>query len=127
VIATLKEKTSNLLNPYYVWKLVNRDSFEEYVIAPDDNSNSYYYDSFTMSVGTPFVSTGADVIIDAVPGQYDYFVYEVSIEYDVDLTSIVGEVENGILIIEGNQSKISDTAIVFTASNSDTTKVFNEL
>lgn len=127
MIATLKEKTSNLLNPYYVWKLVNRDSFEEYVIAPDDNSNSYYYDSFTMSVGTPFVSTGADVIIDAVPGQYDYFVYEVSIEYDVDLTSIVGEVENGILIIEGNQSKISDTAIVFTASNSDTTKVFNEL
>lgn len=115
------------MNPYYVWKLVNRDSFEEYVIAPDDNSNSYYYDSFTMSVGTPFVSTGADVIIDAVPGQYDYFVYEVSIEYDVDLTSIVGEVENGILIIEGNQSKISDTAIVFTASNSDTTKVFNEL
>lgn len=127
VIATLKEKTTNLLNPYYIWKIVNRDSFDEYVFAPDNNSNSYYYDSFTMSVGTPFTPTGANVIIDATPGQYDYFVYEVSTQYDLNLSNIIGEVESGILIIEGTQSKISDTIVSFTDNNSDTTKVFNEL
>lgn len=125
-IATLKEKSSNAIDPFYTWKIVNRDSFQEYVFAPDNNSPSYYYDSFTISVGNPQSLTGS-VVIDAVPGQYDYFVYEMGASYSLDLSLAIAEVESGILIIEGTASKISDTILSFTESNGDNIKVFNEL
>lgn len=126
VIVTLKEKTSNLVDPFYTWKLINRDSFDEFIFAPDNSSNSYYYDSFTISVG-PIENLTGDVTINAIPGQYDYFIYEMGASYSLDLSLSIGEVESGILIIEGTQSKIENTIISFTESNSDTIKVFNEL
>lgn len=117
---TLGEKsTSN--NPYYTWKISNRNSFDEYIFAPDNNSTSNYYDSFTISIGTPSVST-ASVVINAVPGEYHYEIYESLTQYNLDITGL-GMVESGLLIIQATFS----TPNAFTESNSDTIRVFNEL
>jgi hypothetical protein len=122
VIATLREKASNLVNPYYTWKIVNKNSFDEYIFSADNNTTSVYYDSFTLSVGTPSSLTSS-VTIDAVAGQYDYFVYEMNNNYDLDLNNSLGLVEMGIMMINGTYSDI----ISFTESNYDTIRVFNEL
>lgn len=125
MIVTLKEK-STINSPYYTWKLINRDSFDEYIISPDNNSITDYYDSFTISVGSTPSATGSSVMIDAEEGQYDYYVYEMSAQYDLNLSNAITMVESGILQIEGTYSSLS-TITSFTESNDDTIRVFNEL
>ena len=122
MIATLREKASNLVNPYYTWKLVNKNSFDEYIFSADNNTSSNYYDSFTVSIGLPVALTSS-VVIDAVPGQYDYFVYEMNTNYDLNINNSLGLVEMGMLMIIGTDSSV----ISFTESNDDTIRVFNEL
>ena len=120
----MKEK-STINTPYYTFKIVNKDSFNEFIFAPTNNSTSNYYDSFTISIGTSSSATSS-VVIDAVAGQYDYFTYEMNTEYDLDLNNSLGLVESGILLINGTYSSLS-TITSFTESNDDTIRVFNEL
>lgn len=120
VVATLREK-STLLNPYYTWRILNRDSQVETIFAPENYSYSPYYDAFTISVGTPSTSTGSNVYIDVVQGQYDYMVYQTPTEYSLSMTDSV--VETGILQILGTGVSITQ----FTQSDDDQIKIFNYL
>lgn len=127
VVATAKQNRIDLLSSYFTWKIVNRDSFDEWIFSADDWSNSDYYSAFTMSVGQPQVATGSQITIDAIPGQYDYQIYQSSTQYNLNLDSVLGQVESGILIINGTNSNTDSGLISFTQSNDDTIKVFNEL
>lgn len=119
---TLREKALNQLNSYYTWKISNRGSFEEYIFAPDNNSTSPYYDSFTLSIGTQ-TSLTSSVVLNCEMGEYHYSIYEMDSQYNFDLNMSLGVVETGLLIIEGTSSNI----ISFTESDDDTIKIFNEL
>lgn len=127
MIATLKEKSPNLLTSNYTWVISNRDSFDFYTFSCDNWGASYsnYYDGFTVSVGLPQSLTGSVAVINAPEGQYEYSVYQTTSKYDLGLTSSLGVVETGILIIEGTYSEYTQS--VFTASNTDTILVFNGL
>jgi hypothetical protein len=105
----------------------NRDSFITYTFSAQDWGASYsnYYDAFTVSVGTPQSLTGSAVKINAPAGQYEYIVYQTTNAYDLNLTTNLGEVERGILVIEGTYSEYTQS--VFTASNVDTIQVFTGL
>ena len=123
VIATLKEKSPNLLTTNYTWRLYNKDSHQEYVFSVEDHTNSPYYDAFTISVGTPSNATGSSVRINAPAGTYNYFVYQMTNPYDLNINNALAEVENGILTINGTSSPV----ISFTQSDDDVIRVFNEL
>ncbi len=127
IVATLKEKSPNLVSSNYTWVLLNRDSFISYTFSCDDYSAliSNYYDAFTVSVGSPSSLTGSTATINAPAGQYDYTVYQTTSKYDLGLTSSLGIVETGILQIEGTYSEY--TQQVYTASNADTIAVFTGL
>lgn len=43
VVATLSEMSVNLVNPYYTWKLIDKDSDEVYLFTAEDNSSVPYY------------------------------------------------------------------------------------
>lgn len=127
VVATLKEKATNLLIDNYTWVIVNRDSFISYTFSADNWGASFsnYYDAFTVSVGLPQALTGSNVRINAPEGQYDYYAYQTTNKYDLGLTSLLGLCETGILQIEGTFSEFTQS--VFTASNTDTIIVFDGL
>ena len=127
MIATLKEKSPNLLTSNYTWVISNRDSFITYTFSAQNWGASYsnYYDGFTVSVGLPQSLTGSNVKINVPAGQYEYIVYQTTNLYDINLTTNLGEVERGILVIEGTYSEYTQS--VFTASNTDTIKVFDAL
>lgn len=111
---TLYEKCSNITDPHFRWRIVNKDTFREYVFSVPDNSNApYYYNSFTVTAS----SIGAD------PGQYEYSIYEMTSPNDLDLSNSLGIVEKGILIIPPTQSTVS----TFTQSDSNTIPVFGNL
>jgi hypothetical protein len=118
----LREKAINQVNNYYTWKISNRNTYDEYIFSPDNNSLSPYYDSFTLSIGTQ-TSLTSSVILDCPIGEYHYSIYEMSSQYNLDINMSLGVIEVGLLIIEGTSSEI----ISFTESNDDTVKVFNEL
>lgn len=123
MITTLKEKSPNLFTTNYTWRLYNKDSHQEYIFSVEDHTNSNYYDAFTISVGTPSNATGSSVRLDAPAGTYDYFIYQTTNAYDLDINNALAQVENGILTINGTSSPV----ISFTQSDDDTIKVFNEL
>lgn len=127
VVATLKEKSPNLLTSNYTWVITNRDTFNSYTFSAQNWGASYsnYYDAFTVSVGLPQSLTGSNVKINAPEGQYDYMVYQTTNLYDLSLTTSLGVVETGILQILGTNSDYTQS--VFTASNNDTIIVFNGL
>lgn len=119
VIVTLYENCSNILNPYFTWKLVNKDTLAETIFFQEDFSPvPYYFNYFTISVATPAGLTQG--IIDVESGQYQYYVYEMTNPYDLDLNNTIGLVENGILNVQG----VFSTQSVFIASNTNTITTF---
>jgi hypothetical protein len=115
VTVTLYEKSSNILNPNYTWKLVNKDTFVEKVFYQADFSPyPYYFNYFTISIATPENLTSG--VIDVPPGQYQYYIYEMPAPADLDLNNAIGMVENGILNVIATYS----TPNVYTASNTNT-------
>lgn len=123
LITTTPQNRLSLATNNFTWKITNRDSFVEYTFAPENYSNSLYYASFTLSVGTPTSSTGSNVVLNLDAGEYHYSIYQTTNPYDLTLTSSLGLVEVGILIVDGTSS----TPQQFTASNQDTVRVFKDL
>jgi len=119
VVLTLSEKTSNV-NPYYTWVLSNRDSLVDTIISPDNFSTSPYYDSFTLSIGTA-VSLTSSVVMNVEAGEYHYSVYEMTTQYDLNISNSVGLVETGLLIITGTSTPF----VSFTASEDFTFITFD--
>lgn len=118
MVLTLSEKTINI-NPHYTWKLSNRDSLIDYIISPDNFSMSPYYDSFTISIGTP-VSLTSSVVLNIPAGEYHYSVYEMPTQYDLDIDNAIGVAEVGLMIISGTSTPF----ISFTASEGFTFTTF---
>lgn len=115
VTVTLYELSSNITNPNYTWKLVNKDTLAEKVFYQTDSSPyPYYFNYFTISVASPEGLTAGVINIPA--GQYQYYIYEMQNPYDLDLNNAIQLVENGILNVIGSQSDIS----TYTASNTNT-------
>jgi hypothetical protein len=99
------------------------------VFSPDDFSDSPYYDAFTISVG-PTVSLTSSVVINARPGQYDFQVYQMPNQHNLDLGQANFLAESGILQVVGPDFSYVHPQldpVSFTASDSDTIKAFNEL
>lgn len=113
---------------YYTFKIISCDSFDEYIFSPTNFGQSPYYDSFTVSIGTQSSATGS-VVIDAEAGQYNFYVYKMPDEYNLNIASASYLTEAGILQIIGSFS-FSNPIVVpnaFTQSDADTIKVFTEL
>lgn len=115
---------------YYTFKITSCDSFKEYVFSPQNYSQSPYYDSFTVSIGNTVSATGSAVMINAEAGQYNFSVYKMANQYDLDVDNARYITEEGILqITDPNgfnwSAPVSPTA--FTQSDADTIKVFTEL
>ena len=138
VILTLAEHTpfkdpyihpSYAPTEYYTWKITNRDTFEETIFSPDDFSDSPYYDAFTISVGLT-VSLTSSVCLNIHPAQYDFAVYQMPTNHNLDLSQANFMAESGILQVVGPDFSYVHPQldpIAFTASDSDTIKAFTEL
>lgn len=119
VVLTLSEKATTT-TPYYTWQLSNRDSLAITTISPDNFSNSPYYDSFTLSIGTA-VSLTASVVMNIPAGEYHYSVYEMANQYDLNINNALAQVETGLLMIVGTSTPF----VSFTASEGFTFTTFN--
>jgi len=94
--ATLYEK-STLIQPYYTWQLIRKGSFDEVIFYQDDSSYApWYWNSFTISVGTISGLTQGQIVISA--GEYTYNVWEMTTPYNLSYTQSTNLVETGILV-----------------------------
>lgn len=102
VRTTLWENSTNFVDPYFTWKVVNKQSLAQTVFYADDWSNvPWYWNGFTISC-TNSISPGlTQGQINIQPGEYTYTVYQMAAPYDLNLNNAIKEVETGILILEG--------------------------
>lgn len=125
---TTTSDVADLITNFYTFKIVSCDSFDEVVFSPYNFSGSPYYDSFTVSVGATISLTGSSVMIDVEPGQYNYDVYKMPNEYNLNIASASYVVGSGILqIVSADSIYSSPQPVTFTQSDADTIRVFNEL
>lgn len=104
VVLNLYARSNNVLNPYFIFKITNRDTFLETIFTADDYSISPYdFNSFTMSVGTVFGPTAGQIL--DIPGQYDLDVYETNTQYDLIISTVSNLVKNAILNIGNTYSQ----------------------
>lgn len=130
---TTTSTSEDLLTKYYTFKITSCDTFKEYVFSPQNFSQSPYYDAFTVSVGNTVSMTGSAVMINAETGQYNFSIYKMPNEYNLNIASASYMTEQGILQITAtginafNWSSPNYPADVFTQSDADTIKAFTEL
>jgi len=121
VTTTLYEKCYNILNPFFTWKVIDRNGYNEYIFTADDNSTSpYYYNSFTISVGIGSATAG---YFNGNPGEYHYYIYEKSTQYDLTISDNDRLVEVGLLYITSTSSEPTS----FTQSDNDIVHYFKNL
>lgn len=109
VTTTLYENCSNVINPFFTWKLTNQESKQNFLFYADTFSDvPYYYNQFTISVvniPTNQNATGSTTgIIYANRGVYNYEVYEMATASDLNLSNAIGLVEWGLLTINATSS-----------------------
>ena len=123
----------DIFTNYYTFKITSCDTFKEYVFSPQNFSQSPYYDAFTVSVGNTVSMTGSSVMINADTGQYNFSVYKMPNQYNLNTASASYMTEQGILQITStgvdafNWDAPNYPADVFTQSDADTIKAFTEL
>lgn len=104
VDVTLYEKSSNIVDPNYTWKLTNSQTNKVTLFTQENSSSSPYYQSFTVSVsGVPGLTAGT---IDVQAGQYVYEIYETEEPYTLVLSGDEPLVETGILNVIGDESTL---------------------
>ena len=119
VVITLYDNCKNVVNPYFTWKLIDKDSDVITIFTADDYSPvPYYWSAFTFSVSpTPGLTSG---IINIPASTFTYEVYEMENPYDLNLNNSLGMVKSGILIIEATFS----APLAYTQSNNTPTPVY---
>lgn len=93
-IVTLQEKAVGL-NPFYTWKLTDKQTLDEYYFCNENFSNSPYFDAFTVSIGQGSATAG---YVDCGYGQFTYEIYQTS-QYALTVTTSDPLVETGILMV----------------------------
>lgn len=122
LVVTLYEKSNNLVNPYFTWKLTNKTTYEETIFYQDDSSTvPYYFNSFTVSVSSAESLTAG--VIDVNYGEYEYEIYEKSSPYQLTISTNDNLVESGLLIVLTNSQEIAG----YTGSDTDTIKAYTNL
>ncbi len=100
VVTTTFYEKATLIQPYYTWQLTRKGTFEEVVFYQDDSSYApWYWNSFTISVGTISGLTQGEISVNA--GEWTYNVWEMSTPYNLSYTQSTNMVETGILIVGG--------------------------
>ena len=112
VVVTLYEKASNVVDPYFTWMIQSKTTLQQTVFFQLDHSTApYYWNAFTVSVSTTQSGLTAG-IINVDYGQYNYFVYEMTNPYDLNLNNAINLVEVGLMNIAGTYSEF----VAFTQS-----------
>ncbi len=123
VVTTLYERSSNLVNPYYTWEIINSNTLETTVFYADDVSTApWYYNTFNLTISTTMSGPTAG-IVNAVSGQYTYNIYEMANQYDLDINNAINFVETGIMYIVPTYSAYA----TYTQSDNATIVVYNNL
>ena len=112
VVVQLGDKATNPINPYWTWKLTDKDSMETTIFTADDWSPvPHIWNGFTISVATYSGLTSG--IINLPAQEYSFQIYEMSNPYDLDINNAVGLAYSGLLVVEGTFS----TPVSYTQSN----------
>lgn len=104
IIVTLQERTTNYVNPFYVWDIEGSDHIHYQFCSDDISTRPWYYNEFLLTV-IPGATYGATAgIISADQGQYYYTVY-LTDQYNLNIASASNVVETGIMNIIGTYSQ----------------------
>lgn len=122
VVVTLFENCINQIDPYFTWQLVRDGSLNNIIFTADDISpNPNVYNKFVLSIGSQ--SSGlTHGVIPVQSGQYNFYVYEMTSQYDLNLNNNIGMVKTGILNVV--QNPITSPPPVFTGTNQVINKTF---
>lgn len=120
ITVTLYELASNQVNPYFTFEIIRKGSHDKLYFTNDDLSTSpWYFNQFEITPATSSVGLTSGVV-PLIEGEYVYNVYETSAQYDISLSTLVGKVETGIMVVGSNVNNIP----VYTQNDNTVIPVF---
>lgn len=122
VTVLLYENCKNKIDPFFTWQLVREGSWNNIIFYTDDVSRSpNIYNKFILTIGS--TSNGlTQGIIPVQSGQYDYTIYEMVDQYDIDLNNNIGVVQIGTLNVI--QDPILQPLPVYTGTSSIISNIY---
>ena len=112
---------ATLLNPFYIFQIINEQSKVNTLFTSDNISpEKLIYDEFIMTSTTQSVGL-TQGIINNLPGVYQYNIYETLYQYDLNIAS-ASYLRSGELVISGPNDFSYKS---FTQSDFNTTSVFD--
>lgn len=122
ITLTLYEKSTQV-QPYYIFQLIRKGSFDEVVFYQEDTSYAqWYWSEFAITLSPTYSSLTAG-IIQANFGEYTYNVYEMTSPYNLSYTQSIGLVETGICIITGTSTDNTE----YTGNDSSTITYYKNI
>lgn len=98
IVVTAYEMAQNKVNPYFTFEIVRKGSNDTIVFTNDDISTSpWYWNSYDITVATASVGLTSG-IIPIFEGEWEYTVYEMQNQYDLNIGNAVKVVETGLLV-----------------------------
>lgn len=98
LVVTLYEYTSNKVNPYFTWNIYRKGSNDTITFTADDVSVApWYFNEFIITVATDTIGLTSGVI-PIVEGEWEYTVYEMVNQYDLNINNAIGVCETGLLV-----------------------------
>lgn len=120
VVTTFYENCVNRVNPFFAWKITDKDSNEVTTFCADDFSLiPNYWNIFSITL-SPTMSGPTQGIINIPASIYTYQVYEMANQYDLNLNNAIGLVETGLITINATYTP----PLSYTQSNNDITLVY---
>lgn len=109
IIVTLNESSDVNYDDNFTWVITSADTNQSYTFSAIDNSSSYYYNSFTLSVipGATYGLTSG-IIPTYTTGQHNYEVYQMNSYGDLNIDNAIKLVETGLLYITGSTLSINE-------------------
>jgi hypothetical protein len=99
----------NKTNPYFVWYLTSLATNATYsVFQLDSSPSNYFYSQFTMSLYQQSATGGGLASFGLQAGQYSFIVYETDIPYSTDINLNDNIVNQGLMMIIGTVSHITE-------------------
>lgn len=121
ITLTLNEK-STLTQSFYTFEMIRKGTFDSVIFYQDDFSYApWYWNTFTVSVGTAIGLTSGRISINS--GEYTYNVYASSQPYVLNIGSNSQFVETGICIVNGTYSPNQE----YTGTDNSTIKYYKNM
>jgi hypothetical protein len=103
ITTTFQQQAVNKVNPFFTWELTQKGTNQSIIFTADDISTSpNYWNQYVITVAATVGSPAIGLTSGVIPlqqGEYHYSAWEMTNQYDLNISDAIGKVDDGIMVV----------------------------